>query len=116
MNEKRKFDRYLLVTDVEQHKMQSKERSRGKTKNISSGGICITTEDAPLGHGELYLLRFTLPESGNFIVEVKAKVVYNRHYFSGSHNLYDNGLQFVDIKKELLEQIDEYKIGSVFEG
>jgi hypothetical protein len=116
MKDKRSFDRFLLITDIEQQKKESEECSKGHTKNISSGGICITTEDKPLDRGSLYILRFTLPGCEGNILEAMAKAVWSRDYKTGSLIIYDNGLEFVNMGEDLLEKIEEYKIGSVYGG
>jgi c-di-GMP-binding flagellar brake protein YcgR len=116
MNNNRKFDRFLLVTEIEQQRKDSNEYSKGQTKNISCGGICITTMEKPLDKGAYYMLRFTLPGYEENILETEAKAVWNRNYKSGTLKIFDNGLEFIDIGEDILEKIGEYKIGSVFEG
>jgi c-di-GMP-binding flagellar brake protein YcgR len=115
MIEKRRFDRFLLDIEIEHYKKNNKENSsRIKSKNISKGGICITTADGPLEKGEKYILSFTLPHQSEQIV-VEGKVVWNEAYTSLQHELYDNGIEFISISEKHLKMIEEYRLGSVFE-
>lgn len=115
MKDKRRYDRFLLATEIDQHKKNDKKNiTKTKSKNISLSGICITTDDEPLIKGGLYILRFILPGQSIQIV-VEGKVVWNNGYTSGNAKLFDNGLEFINISKDQVDMIEEYKLGSVFE-
>lgn len=116
MNEKRKFERFLLEIEIEHHKKDDRGNSSStKTRNLSKGGICITTDDEPLEKGEVYILYFTLPGQFEQFV-VKGKVVWNKSYMSSNIELYDNGIEFINISREQLDMIEEYRLGSVYEA
>ncbi|MBN2442469.1 MAG: PilZ domain-containing protein [Spirochaetales bacterium] len=115
MNEKRRFDRFLIVIEIDQHrKDDNKNHSKTKSKNISTSGICITTDDDPLIKGEIYVLRFILPEQSKQII-VEGKVIWVHKYSEGSIGLFDNGLEFTKISEEQHNMIEEYRLGSVYE-
>jgi c-di-GMP-binding flagellar brake protein YcgR len=115
MKEQRKFDRFLLEMEIKHHKKGDKNTSaRTKSKNISKGGICITTDDGPLEKGDTYILYFTLPGQSEQI-RVEGRVVWNNKYTSASIELYDNGIEFTNISKKQLDMIEQYRLGSVFE-
>jgi Tfp pilus assembly protein PilZ len=115
MIEKRQYDRFLLVTEIDQHRKDDSENTiQSTSKNLSASGICITTENDPLIDGEIYVLCFILPgQSKQFMLE--GKVMWSKRDTSGHVNLYDNGLAFTHITKEQREIIEEYRLGSVFE-
>ncbi|MBN2534916.1 MAG: PilZ domain-containing protein [Spirochaetales bacterium] len=115
MKENRRFDRFLLDIEIEHHKKDDKKKlSRTKSKNLSKGGICITTDDGPLEKGEIYVLSFTLPGQSRQII-VEGKVAWNKKYTSINYELFDNGIQFINISNKQLEMIEEFRLGSVFE-
>jgi Tfp pilus assembly protein PilZ len=86
----------------------------GKTKDISSGGICITTEGEPLEKEDFYKLSFTLPGEEEKL-EVKGQVVWTNKYSAGITELYDNGIVFIDPAKSFLNMIDDFSIGTIIE-
>lgn len=115
MKEKRKFDRFLLDIEIEHHKKDERENSsKTKSRNLSKGGICITTDDGPLEKGEIYILYFILPGQSEQIV-VQGKVVWNKGYKSSNLELFDNGIVFINISKKQRKLIEEYRLGSVYE-
>jgi Tfp pilus assembly protein PilZ len=116
MEEKRRFDRFLLDIEIEHHKKGDESVSSvTKSKNISRGGICITTDDGPLEKGDEYILNFILPGQSVQIV-AEGKVVWNSSYVSGDIELYDNGIEFTNINDKQIKMIEEYRLGSVYES
>ncbi len=110
MNERRQYHRYLLHTEIEHECMSTADVQQSVTKDISKGGICITTEEAPLKVGAQYRLKFLLPFTDEEI-KVTATVTWSRK----DGQLFDNGLSFTHIENQYLELIEEYSIGSVEE-
>jgi c-di-GMP-binding flagellar brake protein YcgR len=113
MQENRKFHRYLLSIDIGYCKENTKKEDTSKTKNVSAGGVCITTSAGPLERGAVYVLSFQLPDSRE-AVTVKARVVWTKK--DDQHQaLFDNGLEFINMREKYREAIEEYSIGSVIE-
>jgi len=114
MENRRKFTRYLIATDIEPYKKDKNEKILAKTKNIAEGGICITTVDNPLKKGEIYILRFTLPGQTDSIT-FEGKALWSRQYKSETTDMFDNGIEFINADKDLLKKIEDFQLGSVFE-
>jgi Tfp pilus assembly protein PilZ len=112
MIEKRLYHRLLIDTEIEHQNMNADSGSRGKTKDISIGGICITTEGEPLNREDMYALSFTLPGDREKL-EVKGKVVWIKKYKAGVSDLFDNGIEFIDPDNDFLNVIEDYSIGAV---
>jgi c-di-GMP-binding flagellar brake protein YcgR len=112
--EKRKFHRYLLSIDIDYTRENSKQKQKSKTKNVSVGGICITTNRGPLELNRIYTLTFKLPDSSQPIL-AKAKVVWSKANTGNGQELYDNGLEFINIKEKNRSVIADYSIGAVIE-
>ena len=110
MEERRQYHRYMLHTDIEHIQLPGQVAQESVTKDISRGGVCITTTGEPLQKDCNYLLRFILPFS-DIKIEAVARVVW----FRGENNIYDNGLCFVQIDERSLNQIEEFSIGAVEE-
>ncbi len=110
MNERRQYHRYLLHTEIEHSSVSGDEAKQSVTKDISRGGICVTTEGAPLEIGTRYNLKFLLPFTDEEI-HATAEVAWTRR----DGELYDNGLCFKTIDDQYLGLIEEYSIGSVEE-
>jgi hypothetical protein len=107
-DERRQFNRYLLFTEIEHEDVAAHTEGHSKTKDISRGGLCITTEGAPLEKGAQYRLKFQLPFNEREIVTT-ARVMWSRP----DGDLFDNGLAFIDMEQPYLDLIEEYAIGSV---
>lgn len=114
MENRRKYLRYLLVTDIEPYKKNKIEKTKAKTKNIAEGGICITTVDKPLNKGDIYVLSFTIPGQTDSLV-FEGKAVWSRKYQSETTDMFDNGIEFINADKNLLKKIEDFKLGAVFE-
>jgi hypothetical protein len=112
MNDKRIYHRLLLETDIEQRELANFAISTGTTRNISMGGVCITTEGDPLSMGHVYRFRFTIP-GGLEELEVNGRVVWTREQRSGITVLFDNGIEFIDPDDEFLHVIEDFSIGAV---
>ncbi len=114
MKEQRLFHRLLLDTEIEHRHSDADQPFRGKTKDISIGGICITTEDEPLVMGDVYMLKFALPGMEDAI-EVSGKVVWTKKYAAGIAALFDNGIVFMNPDKIFVDMITDFSIGAVRE-
>ncbi|MBN2353451.1 MAG: PilZ domain-containing protein [Spirochaetales bacterium] len=110
MSERRQYHRYLLHTEIEHSTVSGEGQRQSMTKDISRGGICITTEGAPLETGARYRLKFLLPFTDEEI-RATAEVMWSKR----DGELYDNGLFFTAIDDQYLGLIEEYSIGSVEE-
>jgi hypothetical protein len=108
MGERRQYHRYLLYTEIEYQDVVSSGQGLSKTKDISRGGLCITTDNTPLQRGGRYRLTFQLPFSEKEI-SATARVMWHRR--EGA--LFENGLTFIDIDDRSLDMIEEYSNGSV---
>lgn len=98
VDDKRKFPRLPLEVQV-----NYKENGFANSKDISSGGICLITEEA-LEKGKIYKLSFTFPgESDRF--DCLGKVMRSKQ---ASEHLHEAGLSFWDIEKSLQKKIDSY--------
>jgi Tfp pilus assembly protein PilZ len=114
MKEKRIFHRLLVDTDIEHRLIDNDNISIGKTRDISEGGICITTEGEPLAKEGNYRLAFTLPGKEEKL-EVNGKVVWAKRYCAGSTELFDNGIIFIDPSDQFIDVINDFSIGAVAE-
>ncbi len=114
MQEKRRFNRYLLAIDIHYNKEHAHLKKTSKTKNVSAGGVCLTTSSGPLQRGAVYTLVFSLPESGDTIT-TRAKVVWTKEPGESEGTLFDNGLEFIDMQDKYRAAIEEYSIGTVLE-
>jgi c-di-GMP-binding flagellar brake protein YcgR len=108
MDERRQYHRYLLFTEIDHQSVASHDEGRSHTKDISRGGLCITTEGAPLEKGTQYRLKFQLPFTEQEI-NTTARVMWHKK----AGELFDNGLTFIDIDERSLDLIEEYSVGSV---
>jgi len=97
-NESREFPRLPLDVQV-----NYKENAFAKSKDISSGGICLITEEA-LEMGKIYKLAFSFPGETE-LLESLGKAMWSK---SASEHLHETGLSFWDIAKELQKKIDNY--------
>jgi hypothetical protein len=84
--------------------------NQAMTKDISSGGVCISTSGEPLAKGVNYKLKFILPFSEEEI-SATAEVMWIKQ----EGGFFDNGLAFTEINEKYLDQIEEFSIGSVEE-
>jgi hypothetical protein len=114
MQEKRKFQRYLLSIEIDFSHEDNKIKHTTKTKNVSTGGVCITTTAGPLELNGIYTLKFMLPENEEPIA-VKARAVWAKGEDVHGEKLFDNGLEFMDLDDKYREAIEEYSIGAVLE-
>jgi len=110
--ENRQFHRLLLQVDIIHHRKSEKMKKKAKTKDISLGGICITSYDEMLNINEIYILQFTLPGK-KWGIRTTGRVVCCRKYVEGDATFYDNGIEFVKLNNKCKKMIEEYSIGSV---
>lgn len=108
MDERRQYHRFMLHTEIEHESVSSQAVQKSVTKDISRGGVCISTTGEPLEKGSQYKLKFILPFS-ELQIEATGQVMWIR----SEGNIYDNGLVFIDIDDQYLNQIEEFSIGSV---
>jgi hypothetical protein len=114
MVEKRIYHRLLLDTEIENHNVKEDNTANGKTKDISFGGICITTEGEPLKMEDVYRLKFVLP-GDNDTVEIDGRVVWVRKYKAGISDLFDNGIEFLAPDEEFRHMLEDFSIGAIIE-
>lgn len=74
-----------------------------KSKDISSGGICLITDEA-LEEKKIYTLVFSFPGEAERL-ECFGKVAWTKQ---ASEHMYESGLSFWDIGKDLQKKIDGY--------
>jgi hypothetical protein len=108
----RRFHRLLMQVDLKYLSKSGKKTGNSTTRNISIGGICVTTYGKPLKKTKIYLLEFSLPGQEKMIL-AEGRVVWNRKYIDNGSVFYDNGIEFMDIKDDYKNMIEEYSIGSV---
>ncbi|MBN1413378.1 MAG: PilZ domain-containing protein [Spirochaetales bacterium] len=101
MKEKRRFPRLTLKVLVAYSIIIDEKEAPAESRNISIGGICIATRQ-PLDIGRCVSIQFFLPGK---MVRVTGRVVRNEEIVSG---LYDNGIEFTDIKPEDVKRIEDY--------
>lgn len=110
MEERRKYHRFMLHTEIEHESISSPSARQSVTKDISRGGVCITTSGEPLQKGSHYRMKFILPFS-EMVIAATGQVMWTRQ----EGNVFDNGIAFIDIEDKFLNQIEEFSIGSVEE-
>lgn len=110
--ENRQFHRLLLRVDITHHLKSAPKVSKSWTKDISRGGICITTCDEPLLVHEIYIMKFSLPDIKKQI-KAQGMVVCTRKYIEGIAVFYDNGIEFTKLRKKYRKLIEDYSIGSI---
>src|SRR3972149_9914715 len=103
MDERRQYHRFLLHTEIDHEDVSSQTAKQSITKDISRGGICITTTGEPLEKGLHYKVKFVLPFSEEEIFTT-ARVMWIKQ----EGNFYDNGLAFVTIEDRYLNRIEEF--------
>jgi c-di-GMP-binding flagellar brake protein YcgR len=111
--EKRRFPRLSLNTEVNYTVLSHEEAELFTTgsRNISSGGICIIAFEK-LNTGDILDLKFSLPGLKKFVVG-KGRVVWiNDCNVEGSKtdNVYEVGIEFVNIKEQDKNKIQEFVI------
>ncbi len=114
MLEKRLYHRLLLDTEIEHHNVREDNTASGKTKDISFGGICITTEGEPLKKDDVYRLSFILPGEHDR-VEIDGRVMWVRKYKAGISDLYDNGIEFLAPNEDFRHVLEDFSIGAIVE-
>lgn len=110
--ESRKFHRLLLQIDIKHTRKTGENSHHSKTKNISVGGICITTHTTPLKVDDILLLEFSLPGNKE-VISAEGRVVWNKKYITGGVTLYDNGIEFLKMNKKFKTMIEDFSIGSI---
>lgn len=97
-DEKRQCPRLPLDVQV-----NYKENAFAKSKDISSGGICLITEES-LEEGKIYKLSFAFPGESERL-ECLGKVMWS---IQASEHLHEAGLSFWNIESSLRIMIDKY--------
>jgi len=110
VNERRQYHRYLLHTEINHESVNSRQSSTAVTKDISHGGICITTKGFPLAIGDTYAINFMLPGVSDPI-----KALAEAVWIKEEGRIFDNGLMFTRISAQAREMIDDFSIGSIEE-
>jgi Tfp pilus assembly protein PilZ len=88
VKERREFPRVDINVKVNLTK-----QVRAKVKNISKGGICITTGE-PLGKGRVLTLILSLPDGDE--ITIKGKVMWCLEIIS---DFYENGIDFIQANR-----------------
>ncbi|MBN1696809.1 MAG: PilZ domain-containing protein [Spirochaetales bacterium] len=101
MDERRSYKRYCLIVSVKYSYNASRTKGSAKTKNISNGGICLTSHQKLLLN-HLVDLEFSMPRKK---IKVLGKVVWSEESLP---HLYENGIEFVDIEESDKKEISNY--------
>ena len=104
MDYKRAHNRKTLKVEINCLVNFGKNSIAGLTYNISEGGICLISKK-PLHQGSTVDLDFTIPFKKRIVAV--AEVKWNKEIESSR---YSNGLQFMSIKEDDLEQLKNYLI------
>ena len=110
--ERRKYPRLKIVVDVDYNihlDEASCENKKTKSKNISSGGICIfVSEDIKLG--SILDLNFKLTNDDP-IIKTKGLVVWTNSFEvqSERQTIYELGIEFTEISESDKALINKYK-------
>jgi hypothetical protein len=110
--ESRRFHRLLLQVEITYARKSEARTEHSKTRNISIGGICITTLGKPLKVDDIFRLEFSLPGQEKMITS-EGRVVWNRKALDGGVTFYDNGIEFMGLSENYRAMIEEYSIGSI---
>jgi c-di-GMP-binding flagellar brake protein YcgR len=78
------------------------EQGMGRTLNVSKSGILLETSTI-LDMGSIVYVTIAFDED---LVEIKGRVV--RHIEGQEENLFDMGIEFLDLDAEKIEYIDRY--------
>ncbi|MBN2534493.1 MAG: PilZ domain-containing protein [Spirochaetales bacterium] len=97
LNERRKTSRTVLDILI-----NFEMKGRSYAKNLNLDGMCMVTSRA-LEQGKIILLGITLPDSS--IINVYGRVVWCKN---NRPNIFENGIEFLDIKKEDLELLKSF--------
>jgi hypothetical protein len=90
MEEKRKFPRLSIKVLVNYSVSVDDPSASAETRNLSEGGICITTP-VPLSVGRHVTIRFFLPGK---TIRVMGRIIRSAEVFP---RLFENGIEFIDI-------------------
>ncbi|RLG13300.1 hypothetical protein DRN69_05815 [Candidatus Pacearchaeota archaeon] len=110
MSEKRKFARLPIKILVRWKKLTSDKQwdSIDVLRNISRGGICITTS-CLLKKGEVIDLEIRLPTRETVKSQGKVNWVKEANLYDLSKNLeFETGIEFLDIKPEDRERLSKF--------
>lgn len=102
MAERRKYKRKELSVKISGVDYIESENIEGRSKDISQGGICITT-NKPLQKDRYVNIMFYLPSDEK--IKAVAEVRWSKKI---KFNLYANGLMFLDIHKSDIKKIKNY--------
>ncbi len=100
--EKRKFTRLPLNVKVEYEVLKGSplRAEENRSKNVSTGGICLVVPEK-INIGALLRLKLSLQDEVNFNI-VEGKVVWVDEFSVNDYKAYDCGIEFVvKIKKTL---------------
>ena len=85
----------------------SKKTVFGYAKNISSGGLFISTVN-PRRPGERFIIELTLPTPGRPTIQSACEVVWCRHYERKQRHEPGMGLKFCELTTEDQAEIDRW--------
>jgi uncharacterized protein (TIGR02266 family) len=86
---------------------QGRKTFFGYAKNISCGGMFITSVNPPK-IGSRFRVTFDLPDGKHTKVQCTCEVIWNRSYARGSHAEPGMGLRFLDLPEEPSAAIDAW--------
>ena len=114
--EKRRFPRLLMNVEVEYAVagIEDAELYTTGSKNVSEGGICVIVFEK-VACGTIVNLKFEMPEWNRFIT-AKGKIAWMRELTfdkNQSCDMYEAGIEFVEINPEDRRKINEYIISKI---
>ena len=108
--EKRKYPRFGVDSAIEYFPIDSPALSRGRTLNISGGGLMIyLSEQMDISQCLLLRVFFSLGSELNRI-ELLAEVVWVEMYMEDKKGDYRSGVKFVDISPEDMAKLKNFLI------
>jgi len=103
--ENRCFPRINVVAKVRYRVLGQNIKNEAKSKNISIGGICITSK-RPIAKNGIVEITFILPNDMN--IEARGRVVWcNEIPFSGE---YEMGIEFIKILGSHMDELKKHII------
>ena len=96
MEERRRYVRIDLCTQVEYEILPMQSPFKAESKNISAGGLCLLA-DREISPGTILRLKFYLPDKEKTYVESLGRVVWQKKENGG----YLTGIEFKNISPHL---------------
>ena len=106
IDEQRLYPRRLLFLSLNCSDFLRDVSQKVKSKNISRGGVCITTQGNPFDVGSQVLLDFDLE---NEVIFVKGEVIWTSQI---TFDIFNNGIKFIEPKKKDIEKLLNFGVFS----